>query len=175
MLEYEQPSKYIVRSTNYDERFLIPVLTAGQSFILGYTDEADGIYNASQNQPVIIFDDFTTGFHWVDFAFKVKSSAIKMLKPKNNSFNFRYVYYAMNIIKFVPSNHARHWISVYSQFEVPIPSLEIQNKIVDILDHFEKYINDISEVLPAEIEARQKQYEYYRNKLLTFKELKVNE
>ena len=55
-------------------------------------------------------------------------------------------------------------------FEIAIPSLEEQQRIVDILDRFDKLCNDISEGLPAEIEARQKQYEYYRDKLLTFKE-----
>lgn len=56
---------------------------------------------------------------------------------------------------------------------IPVPPLEIQEKIVNILDKFDKLTNDISEGLPAEIEARQKQYEYYRNKLLSFKELKT--
>ena len=54
---------------------------------------------------------------------------------------------------------------------IPIPSIDIQEKIVNILDKFDKLTTDISEGLPAEIEVRQKQYEYYRNKLLTFKEL----
>ncbi len=57
--------------------------------------------------------------------------------------------------------------------KIPVPPLEIQDKIVSILDKFDKLTNDISEGLPAEIEARQKQYEYYRNKLLNFKELKT--
>ena len=56
---------------------------------------------------------------------------------------------------------------------IPVPSLEEQERIVSILDRFDKLCNDISEGIPAEIEARQKQYEYYRDKLLTFKE-KVN-
>ena len=51
---------------------------------------------------------------------------------------------------------------------VPLPSLEEQQRIVDILDRFEKLCNDISEGLPAEIDARQKQYEHYRDKLLSF-------
>ena len=83
LLDYEQPTKYIVRSTEYDDSYKTPVLTAGQSFILGYTDEEDGIYQASKESPVIIFDDFTTSFHWVDFPFKVKSSAMKILYPKS--------------------------------------------------------------------------------------------
>jgi type I restriction enzyme S subunit len=82
ILDYEQPGRYIVDSTKYNGNFKTPVLTAGQSFILGYTDETTGIYKASEDNPVIIFDDFTTSFHWVNFDFKVKSSAMKMLRPK---------------------------------------------------------------------------------------------
>lgn len=79
VMNYEQPTKYIVGNTDYNDTFSIPVLTAGQSFILGYTNEVDGIYKASKDNPVIIFDDFTGAFKWVDFQFKVKSSAMKML------------------------------------------------------------------------------------------------
>lgn len=63
ILDYEQPTKYIVKDTNYNDNYEIPVLTAGQSFILGYTNETTGIYGASKENPVIIFDDFTTSFH----------------------------------------------------------------------------------------------------------------
>ncbi len=112
VLDYEQPSKYIVSSKDYlDEG--IPVLTAGQTFILGYTDEDTGIYRASKEKPVIIFDDFTTSFHWVTFDFKVKSSAMKMLRPINNEINFRFIYYAMKCIKYETADHARQWISKY--------------------------------------------------------------
>ena len=58
---------------------------------------------------------------------------------------------------------------------VPVPPLEEQERIVSILDRFDKLCNDISEGLPAEIEARQKQYEYYRDKLLMFKRVEANE
>lgn len=167
ILDYEQPTKYIVKSTKYDYSYNIPVLTAGQSFILGYTNETDGIYKASKEEPVIIFDDFTTGFHWIDFDFKVKSSAIKMLKPKNDRVDFKYIYYVMDTIKFIPGSHKRHWISVYSQFTVPVPPLEVQREIVHILDDFTL----LSAELSAELKARQKQYEYYRDKLLTFDEM----
>ena len=99
LLDYEQPSKYIVSSTNYDDNYSTPVLTAGQSFILGYTNETEGIFKASKDNPVIIFDDFTTSSHWVDFEFKVKSSAMKMLRSKDrNKYNFRYLYYCLKNI-----------------------------------------------------------------------------
>lgn len=167
ILDYEQPSKYIVKSTDYDDSYSTPVLTAGQSFILGYTNETDGIYSASKFNPTIIFDDFTTSFHWVDFDFKVKSSAMKMLRPKSANIDFRYVYFAMSCIKFVPQDHARHWISKYSLFEIPVPPLPVQHEIVRILDSF----TSLEAELEAELEARRKQYEYYRDQLLSFKHL----
>lgn len=164
IIDYEQPTKYIVKSTVYDNSYKTPVLTAGQSFVLGYTNEEDGIFNANKSCPTIIFDDFTTSFHWVDFNFKVKSSAMKMLKPTEFFLgSFRYVYYAMKCISFEAVNHTRHWISVYSQFEIPLPPLPIQEEIVKILDRFAEYTAE----LQAELQARKEQYEYYRNLLLT--------
>lgn len=161
ILDYEQPTKYIVENTEYDNSYDIPVLTAGQTFILGYTNEEFGIYLASKKNPTIIFDDFTTSFHWVDFDFKVKSSAMKMLRPKETfEGSFKYVFYAMKCINYEAVDHSRHWISKYSQFEIPVPPTEIQNEIVRILDNFTN--------LAAELQARQEQYEHYRNKLLNF-------
>lgn len=164
VLEYEQPTKYIVKSTEYDDSYSIPVLTAGQSFILGYTNEQKGVFDASKDNPVIIFDDFTTSFHWVDFPFKIKSSAMKMLRPKDDSINFKYIHYAMQCIGFVPGEHTRYWISKYSMFTIPVPPLEVQEEIVRILDRFSDYAAE----LQAELQARKEQYEYYRNLLLTF-------
>lgn len=171
LLDYEQPTNYIVKSTKYSDEYDTPVLTAGQSFILGYTNEVDGHYMASKDNPVIIFDDFTTGFHWVDFEFKVKSSAMKMLKPKRKDVNFRYIYHAMKNIFFVPENHARHWISVYSQFCIPVPPLEVQCEIVRALDNFTL----LSAELSAELKAIDKQYEYYRNDVISFEEFEKYE
>jgi type I restriction enzyme S subunit len=161
VLSFEQPTPYLVKSTEYDDSFETPVLTAGQSLLLGYTDEKEGIFKASAENPTIIFDDFTTSFHWVNFDFKVKSSAMKMLRPKKGV-NFRFVYYSMCGIIFVPGGHQRHWISKYSQFEIPIPSLEEQTRIVRILDTFTASIENLKE----QIAQRRKQYEYYRDELL---------
>ena len=163
-LNYEQPTKYIVKDTKYDNTYPTPVLTAGQTFILGYTNEKTGIYQASKEKPVIIFDDFTTGFHWVDFDFKVKSSAMKMLRPACDDISFRYVYYAMSSIHFEPGTHTRHWISIYSQFEIPVPPLPVQEEIVRILDSF----TELQAELQAELQKRLQQYNYYRDNLLSF-------
>ena len=76
LLPFEQPTAYIVKSTDYNDSYSTPVLTAGKSFILGKTNEKYGIFD---QLPVIIFDDFTTATQFVNFKFKVKSSAMKIL------------------------------------------------------------------------------------------------
>ena len=164
-LSYEQPAKYIVESTKYDDNFPTPVLTAGQSFILGYTKETTGLFEASKEKPVIIFDDFTTSFHWVEFSFKVKSSAMKMLRPiDENTASFRYLYYCMKSIKYVPGEHTRQWIGTYSLFEIPVPPLPVQEEIVRILDTF----TELQAELQAELQKRKQQYNYYLDNLLNF-------
>ena len=127
LLIYEQPTAYIVESTKYDDKYKTPVLTAGKTFILGYTDETTGIY---ENLPVIIFDDFTTASQYVNFKFKVKSSAMKILKPNTELVNPKYIYYRMQIIQFDSSTHKRYWIQQYSKIKVAVPPLEEQARIV---------------------------------------------
>ena len=129
IFNYEQPTKYIVKSTEYDDNFNTPVLTAGKSFLLGYTDEISGIKNATVENPVVIFDDFTTGSHYVDFPFKIKSSAMKLLSLNDNSDNFYFMFNALKNIKYVPQSHERHWISKFSSFEIYKPSQEEQQQI----------------------------------------------
>lgn len=130
IFKYEQPQAYIVESTEYDNKNKIPVLTAGQSFILGYTDEQFGIKQASEESPVIIFDDFTTSSHYVDFPFKVKSSAMKLLTLNNPKDNIHCAYNVLQNIGFVPVSHERHWISTFAKFEVLLPkSADEQKKI----------------------------------------------
>lgn len=168
ILDYIQPTKFIVKSNKYSDEFKLPVLTAGKTFILGYTDEIDWIYNANKENPVIIFDDFTTSFHWVDFNFKVKSSALKIIKLKENNEKdiFRFIYFAMKCIWYKPQDHARHWISKYSKFKIPTLDKIIQQEIVKILDTF----TQLEAELEAELEARKKQYEYYRDEMLSFED-----
>ncbi len=167
MLEYDQPNKYCVTNKEFDESYPTPVLTAGKTFILGYTNEKDNIYQASKSSPVIIFDDFTTATQWVDFPFKVKSSAMKILLPKNPTINIRFIFFYMQTIPYnISGEHTRQWISRYSQITIPIPPLEIQQEIVKILDAFTE--------LNTELKARKKQYEYYQNMLLDFKDINLN-
>ncbi|WP_155965208.1 restriction endonuclease subunit S [Streptococcus ruminantium] len=169
ILNYEQPAKYIVSAKEYSDDFEIPVLTAGQTFILGYTNETNGIYSASKDTPVIIFDDFTTAKKWVDFDFKVKSSAMKMLTIKDEYVDtvlLRYVWHSLGTISYKPVQHGRQWIGTYSKIKIPVPHKNIQKEIVKILDKFTEYVTELT----AELTLRQQQYSFYRDKLLSFDE-----
>lgn len=127
LLEYEQPTAYIVSSTDYSDNYKTPVLTAGKSFILGYTNETAGIFD---RLPVIIFDDFTTAIQYVNFPFKVKSSAMKILHINKNLVHPKYIFYRMQVIQFDHSTHKRYWIQQYSKIKVKIPPLPEQERIV---------------------------------------------
>ena len=141
ILKYEQPTNYIVKDTDYNDCFDIPVLTAGQSFILGYTNEKSGIKNADKNNPVIIFDDFTTSSHYVDFPFKIKSSAMKLLTLNQKNDDFYFMYNILKNINYIPQGHERHWISKFSQFKVFVTN-EVEQKQIGTF--FKKLDNLIS-------------------------------
>ena len=140
IVDYEQPTQYLVQSTNYSDNYKTPVLTAGKSFILGYTNETNGIYN---QLPAIIFDDFTTDSRFVDFPFKVKSSAMKILQV-NKEINIRYVAYFMSITRLVGDTHKRYWISEYSKIPIPLPPINEQNRIVQTIQDIEAKLNEIT-------------------------------
>ena len=127
LLIYEQPTTYIVNSTDYSDEYRIPVLTAGKSFILGYTNEENGVFD---ELPVIIFDDFTTATQYVDFKFKVKSSAMKILHVNTGLVLPKYIYYRLQVVQFDHSTHKRYWIQQYSKIKVSIPTLKEQHRIV---------------------------------------------
>lgn len=141
-LSFEQPTKYLVDSTEYNDDFETPVLTAGKTFILGYTDEVNGIFK-KEELPVIIFDDFTTATQFVDFPFKAKSSAMKILKAKEN-INIKFVYEAMQNLKFEVGGHGRHWISIYSNLYIDLPSLSEQTKIANFFSAIDEKIELVS-------------------------------
>ena len=127
VLEYEQPQAYIVNSTDYSDEYKTPVLTPGKSFVLGYTNEVSGICN---HLPVIIFDDFTTESKYVDFPFKVKSSAMKILRSRGE-IDLRYIAMYMSITRLAGDTHKRYWISEYSKIRIPIPPYAEQLRIIE--------------------------------------------
>ena len=139
ILSYEQPQNYIVKSEEYDNKNKYPVLTAGKTFILGYTNEEFGIYD---KLPVIIFDDFTTDAKYVDFPFKVKSSAIKILKSK--CYDTKLIYELMKNIKFNARTHKRYYLSEYQYLKIKIPkSIKEQEDISKFLSLLDAEIDNL--------------------------------
>lgn len=161
LVDYIQPTEYIVQNTHYSDNYKVPVLTPGKSFIKGYTNDNTGIFNLL---PVIIFDDFTTASQYVNFPFKVKSSAMKILKPSCKLINLRYVFYGMQIIKLRVDTHKRYWIADYSKQKIPLAPLNEQNRIVSRIDElFSELENNEKNLLLA-----QKQLGIYKQSLLKF-------
>ncbi len=138
ILSYEQPTKFLVATTQYLQKGFTPILTAGKTFILGYTNDKHGIY---MNIPVIIFDDFTTDSKMVNFPFKVKSSAIKILSLRdNNQADLKYIYEKLTLLKHQVTDHKRYWIDEFSNFEILLPPLNEQIAIANILSDLDHEI-----------------------------------
>jgi type I restriction enzyme S subunit len=136
-LDYQQPTPYLVKDERYNPAFKTPVLTAGKTFILGNTNEEHGIF--TDGLPVIIFDDFTTATQFVDFPFKAKSSAMKILQAKNGA-DIKFMFEALQNLSFEVGAHERHWISTFAPMLVPVPSPDEQNKIAECLSSVDELI-----------------------------------
>jgi type I restriction enzyme S subunit len=159
LLSYEQPTPYIVESTDYNDKYKTPVLTAGKTFILGYTNEENGVYD---KLPVIIFDDFTTASQYVNFRFKVKSSAMKILKADTSLVLPKFIYYRMQSIKFDHSTHKRYWIQHYSKIKVSVPSIPEQERIVARIEELFSQLD----ASVAELQTAKKRLKVYRQAVL---------
>ena len=159
LLPFEQPTAYIVKSTDYCDAYATPVLTAGKSFILGKTNETDGILD---QLPVIIFDDFTTATQFVNFRFKVKSSAMKILHINTDLVIPKYIFYRLQIIQFDHSTHKRYWIQSYSKIKVLIPPLDEQSRIVA---HIEELFSELDKAVDT-LKTTKEQLEVYRQAVM---------
>lgn len=159
LLPFEQPTAYIVKSTDYSDAYATPVLTAGKSFILGKTNETDGIFD---QLPVIIFDDFTTATQFVNFRFKVKSSAMKILHINTDLVIPKYIFYRLQIIQFDHSTHKRYWIQSYSKIKVLIPPLDEQSRIVASI---EELFSELDKAVDT-LKTTKEQLEVYRQTIL---------
>ena len=124
VLGYEQPQSYIVEDTEYVDEGT-PVLTANKAFVLGYTSETEGIYDKGD---CIIFDDFTLDCKYVDFPFKVKSSAIKILTAENKEL-LRYTFEFLKYLDLSTDEHKRHYIAETQNQEFILPTTQIVRTI----------------------------------------------
>ncbi len=159
LLPYEQPGAYIVESADYNDAYEIPVLTAGKTFILGYTNETEGIFD---KLPVIIFDDFTTASQFVNFKFKVKSSAMKILHINTDLVVPKYVYYRMQVIDVDHNTHKRYWIQQYSKIKIKVPPITEQHRIVSKIEELFSSLDNAVETL----KKTRKQLAVYRQAVL---------
>ena len=130
------------------------MLTANKAFVLGYTSEVDGIYDKGN---CIIFDDFTLDIKYVDFPFKVKSSAIKILTAKSNEL-LRYVYEFLKYLDLSTEEHKRHYITETQNQSLILPNA----KTIEMISHT---FSALSLRLGATVKQRNK-YEVQKQYLL---------
>ena len=168
ILQYEQPSKYLVDEVLTYNKNKISVLTANKAFILGSTNDTEGVYNKGD---CIIFDDFTTDIKYVDFPFKIKSSAIKILTPLKAETNLKFVFEQMKRIKYPLGGHKRYYLSEFQYLPISLPCPAEQKAIAEILSKADEEI----ELLNKKLEAFKQEKKALMQQLLTGKiRVKVN-
>lgn len=154
------PSK--IKTKGYKKCGKIPIISQSEEFISGYTDED---YKPVNTGEYIIFGDHSQHIKYVDFSFVQGADGLKILQtdiavPK-------YVYYAFTNNYRKRKGYKRHWATA-KDTPIPLPSLPEQLRLVEILDKFDTLANSLESGLPREIELRRRQYEYYREQLLSF-------
>lgn len=151
VLSYEQPQSYIVEDTEYTNEGT-PVLTANKAFVLGYTSEIDGIYDKGD---CILFDDFTLDCKYVDFPFKVKSSAIKILTAENKEL-LRYTFEFLKYLDLSTDEHKRHYITETQNLGFILPT----KQIVRTISHVFSALSLQMETIVKQKNALEKQKQY---------------
>ena len=158
ILDYEQPNPYIITG-EIQETGKTPVLTANKSFVKGYTEETKGIFD---NVPAIIFDDFTADNKFVTFPFKVKSSAMKILRSKNKDADLKFIFYQMQLQKVNTTTHKRYYLSNYQNLTFSLPSIQEQDLIVQ---EIETQFTRLDEAVKS-LKAVKEKLEVYRKAVL---------
>lgn len=148
-----------LKKNEYLDEGLYPIIDQGQNFIVGYTNDNSAIFD---KRSYVIFGDHTEILKYVDFQFAQGADGIKVLKTDENYINSRYLYHTILNFYKITGEYKRHF-SILKETIIPIPSIETQEKIVQILDKFTNYVTE----LQTELQARTKQYEYYRDMLLS--------
>ena len=148
-----------LKKIDYKPEGKYPIIDQGQEFIVGYTNEESVLFDLNE---YVIFGDHTESVKYVDFRFAQGADGIKVLRADNKYIKSRYLYHAILSFYEQKKGYMRHF-SLLKQTEIPIPSPETQEKIVEILDKFTNYVTE----LQSELQSRTKQYTYYRDMLLS--------
>ncbi len=162
-------SRHRVSKDYYVDEGAYPIVDQSQELIAGYTNRTDCLY---QTIPCIVFGDHTRAVKYVDFQAAQGDSGTKAFVTKLDSVNLKYVYYAMQNLKIRSRGYNRHW-SIVKKMTIALPPLEVQDEIVRILDEYTTANADLHKKLNTEYEGRNKQFEYYKQALLS--ESRLNE
>lgn len=152
-----------IKKQEYLDEGLYPIIDQGQKFIVGYTNDENATFKKNK---YVVFGDHTESIKYIDFQFAQGADGIKVLKTNEKYLNSRYFYHAILNFYEMKGNYMRHF-SLLKETEIPIPSIETQEKIVKILDKYTRNVTDLQLELQKELESRVKQYEYYRDELLS--------
>lgn len=153
-----------VSKKDYKDFGRIPVIDQSQAYVAAYTDNESAI---PPILPCIIFGDHTRVVKYVNKKFAQGDSGTKVFIPAYADNNTKYIYYAFCNLVIPSRGYNRHW-SVVKDIKIPLPPLPLQREIVRILDSFTELSTELTAVLAAEVTSRKRQYEYYRDSLLTF-------
>ena len=162
-----EPPADCIKGESKDSSHMFPVWGNGKE-AYGYS----GTYKIDRDAVVISSIGANTGAVYYRKAFFTPIIRLKVVMPKDNQLSSRFLFHVLSAtaIKSKSSSVPNMNANEIKAIKIPVPPLDVQNRIVNVLDNFEKICSDRNIGLPAEIEARQKQYEYYRDKLLTFAE-----
>lgn len=158
-------AKKIIPRSQYKSAGEFPIIDQGQGFIAGWTPDSSAVLSSGD---YVVFGDHTRTLKYVDFPFAQGADGLQILRAVEGV-NPRYLFHAMSCLDLPNRGYNRHW-TIVRELEVPLPSLAHQSSIASKLDEFDTLVNDIKLGLPAELAARRKQFEYYRDQLLVFTE-----
>lgn len=156
-----------IAKNEYRSKGQFPILNQGQELIAGYSDREDLALAAAE---YIVFGDHTRAVKYINSPFIAGESGTLVFSVSDIC-RPKYLYFAFKNLEIQSRGYNRHW-SVVKELQIQVPSLETQDRIIAILERFSSLTGEFKDGIPSEIKARRQQYEYYREKLLTFKELK---
>ena len=153
-----------IKRNDYKSVGTTPIVSQEEEFISGYCDCVDK--NIPKGQ-YICFGDHSEHIKYVDFLFVQGADGLKIMKINNLFVLPKYFYYSIANFYKRHNSYERHF-KYFTDTIIPIPPIEVQREIVRILDNFTELTAELTTELTTELTARKKQYEYYRNQMMSF-------